>query len=856
MGSNRRQRRNVLFAGVITALVGALSAIGVTTAGATPPPTFDARGSAEQVYVTGLTAGEQVSLLDDGGATVATQTANPLGGSLFRNVPPGSGYRVQAVDDGSESDPITVHSDAAAPWDPTTYDQTIASSGYQYLATRDGTKLAINVHPPMNNANPTGNTPVPTLIEYSGYGYADPGGAESSIGRIANLMGYAVVDVNMRGTGCSGGAFDYFETLQQLDGYDVIETIAKQPWVLNGKVGMFGISYGGISQLFTAQVNPPSLAAITPLSVIDATASTLYPGGILNTGFALSWAQSRVHDAEPAGPDTGQKWAWDQIQGGDTICEANQALHGDAVNLIAKIEANSHYDPAVADPLDPVSFVDKIHVPVFLACQWQDEQTGGHCPSMVQNMTGTDEKWFTFTNGAHIDSVDPATLNHLFDFLELYVAKRAPSLDNALMRAVSALIYQEAMGVPSDTNITLPHDPIQDETTYAGALAAFKALPEVTVRFDNGAGTSPTGDTTPGNPYAGFDKTFSTLPVPGTEARTWYFGPDGTLGALPQTSGGIDTYTSDPSAMPLTDFGDHTGGGGLWGNASQWNWDWQQNPAGNAVSYETAPLVQDTTVVGTGGVHLWVKSSTPDVDLQATISEVRPDGKETFVQNGWLRASERKISTGTDNYVKQPSSLVSPIPSFTQADSAPMPADQFVEVSIPLYYQGHAYRPGSRIRVTISAPGGTQPVWEFSQTEPSTGTAQVSLAYTSSMPSSLVLPVVPDVTIPTPLPACPSLRSQPCRTYQAFTNQSTALPPTTTSTTSSSSTTSVAPTTSVAGAAETSPPTTPPSSPSPQDNGMLALTGANVLGLLAVGFALVLIGLALARRARLRRSAS
>ena len=39
-------------------------------------------------------------------------------------------------------------------------------------------------------------------------------------------MGFTVVDVNMRGTGCSGGAFDFFEPLQSLDGYDVVETIA------------------------------------------------------------------------------------------------------------------------------------------------------------------------------------------------------------------------------------------------------------------------------------------------------------------------------------------------------------------------------------------------------------------------------------------------------------------------------------------------------------------------------------------------------------------------------------------------------------------------------------------------------
>ena len=99
-------------------------------------------------------------------------------------------------------------------------------------------------------------------------------------------------------------------------------------------------------------------------------------------------------------------------------------------------------------------------------------------------------------------------------------------------------------------------------------------------------------------------------------------------------------------------------------------------------------------------------------------------------------------------------------------DAQPMPPGQFVEVVIPLYYEGHAYRAGSRIRVTIAAPNGTQPVWSFGQTEPG-GTATVSVAFSKSMPSSLVLPVVPAVNVPTALPPCPSLRNEPCRPYAA-----------------------------------------------------------------------------------------
>ncbi len=206
------------------------------------------------------------------------------------------------------------------------------------------------------------------MIEYSGYGYADPAGPQSGIAVLANLMGFTVVDVNMRGTGCSGGAFDFFEPLQNLDGYDVIETIAHQPWVLDHKVGMMGISYGGMSQLFTAQTDPPDLEAISPLSTIDATQTTLYPGGILNTGFAVAWASERVHDAEPASPQGGQAWAYQRIQQGDGTCRLNQVLHGEAADLMAKIGSNEHYVPSVADPLAPITFVNKITVPVFMAC--------------------------------------------------------------------------------------------------------------------------------------------------------------------------------------------------------------------------------------------------------------------------------------------------------------------------------------------------------------------------------------------------------------------------------------------------------------------------------------------------------
>ncbi len=733
-----RRRGNVPALMMIALMVAIMSLCAASASAATP---FSAHGSAEQVYVTGATPHATLKLVDHRGKLVKTGTVDSLGGLLFRNVKPSHGYRVRQG--GSASGPITVFSDRPAPATTKIYNRSIPKSGYGYLTTRDGTKLAYDVH------LPGGSGPYPTLIEYAGYGYADPyNGPDSGIATIANLLGFAVVDVNMRGTGCSGGAFDYFEPLQSLDGYDVIETVARQPWVLHHKVGMMGISYGGISQLFVASTNPPHLAAITPLSVIDNTATTLYPGGILNTGFALSWAEDRVHDALPASSTGGQPWALKRIQGGDAVCKANQALHPEAANLIAKVHANRYYVPSVADPLAPITFVHKIRTPVYMACQFTDEQTGGHCPDLAEHFTGTAHKWFTFTNGAHIDSLDPATFDRWYDFLKLFVARQRPSLP-ASVKSEAPVIFSSAMGV---SGVTLPPDPIQSEPSYSAALNSFEKLRPVRILFDNGAGSS-----VPGNPVPGFEQSFSRFPLPGTRAQSWYLGSAGALISGKPAKLGVDSFTPNKGARPDTSFTGNTGGGpgGLWSATPTYHWD--QNPPGTAVSYLTARLKRNTAIVGGGAVQLWVKSSAPDVDLQTTVTEVRPDGKETFVQDGWLRASERKLDPVQ-------STVLAPVPTLRRSDAKPLPKGRWTELTVPLYYEGHVYRAGSRIRVIIEAPGGDQPIWAFANTVPK-HPAKVMIAHSRTMPSRLILPIVPGVHVPTGLPPCPGLRGEPCRPY-------------------------------------------------------------------------------------------
>src|ERR1041385_5303041 len=140
MSSRSKMRRSALAFAVLTSLV---LVGGLTTAtSASAAPAFRAVGSAKQVYVTGLAPSTSVSLVNSAGTTIKTQSANSLGGLLFRDVPPATGYRVRRNSDGVRSGALTVHSEAAAPWNPGVYNQSIPDNGYGYLTTRDGTTLA------------------------------------------------------------------------------------------------------------------------------------------------------------------------------------------------------------------------------------------------------------------------------------------------------------------------------------------------------------------------------------------------------------------------------------------------------------------------------------------------------------------------------------------------------------------------------------------------------------------------------------------------------------------------------------------------------------------------------------------
>lgn len=726
-----------------------------------PSVDWSVRASVEQIHIWGSNPGTAFVVLDGAGEVAANGTSDDWGSLMFRLLEPGSGYVVQVVDNEDEYvGQLTVIAIEESLPDESFYSEQILEPGFGYLTTRDGTTLSVFISLP----GPPEEGPYPTLVNYSGYSPSRPGqplgppaalfcidypilcdAPEFPSGLIAGIMGFAVVGVNLRGTGCSGGAYDYFEPLQLLDGYDVIEIVARQSWVEHHHVGMIGLSYPGITQLFVASTRPPSLAAIAPFSVLsDTGSSTLLPGGIYNNGFAIDWISYVLDRAVPYG----HNWIQEVVDSGDSICEENQLLHSQRLDAVSKAYENPYYTDEVAAAVDPSSFVDQIDVPVFLAGQWQDEQTGPHFPALFDKFTNAPLTRFTVTNGIHMDGFSPQILGEWANFLSLYVAREIPFLSDNLR-----LMVPMFMGDVFETSLELPPPRFDEYTDYQAALDAYESEQPVRVIFESGA----LPDTDPGAPQGTFEAFFDEWPIPGTAATRWYFHSDGSLQhVMPEADGGASSFDHDPDAGQRGTLAS----GSV--NHLQPDWDLRQPIPGMAVSFLSEPLADDLVMIGHGSVDLWLQSTADDADIEVCLTEVRPDDMESYVQCGWLRTSHRAL--------REDATELRPVKTHREEDAAPLESGTWNEVRVEIMPFTHIFRAGSRVRMTVDTPGDSMASWRFLLLEYD-NTPTHSIAHNADFASSVVLPVIPTIEVPTELPDCHALRGQPCRAYQAFENR-------------------------------------------------------------------------------------
>ena len=728
----------------------------------TAPPNFEARGGLGQLTVTNAIPGGPVSLYR-WVTTTATLSAvrvgegvvDDLGSAVFRELE--SGFYIVGTG-GTVNWFVEVGDPATSTPTQSFYDDQVLDEGFRYIETRDGTTLSAYVVLP----GPVEDGPYPTVVEYSGYNPSDPlSGLGSLAGgldptpfcgtfptlckapaqpgsQLAGLFGYAVVGVNVRGTGCSGGAYDFFETMQVLDGYDVIEAVAAQPWVKNNKVGMVGLSYPGISQLFVAQTNPPSLASIAPLSVYGDTATgILAPGGLLNTGFATSWADQVLGNAEPYG--TG--WVRQVIDQGDTECDDNQQLRGQNVDATEKARANPFYTDEVAGPLDIRAFVGDIEAAVFMTSGFQDEQTGPSFGDLLGEFDSAESVHQTIFNGLHADGFAPQILSEWAAFLDLYLSEEVPANEPAL-----GILMPIITGGIFGGSVALPDSRWTDVSTHAEALARWESEDPIRILFENGAGSDPY------LPVAAWEHSTTQWPPTGTSANRLRFHADGRLeGAITYT--GPDPAGTGVALHPNPDVSQTHWwtGGNIWSNPTV---TWTPQVEGENARFQTEPLPRDLVMAGTASVDLWLRSDSDNAELEVLLTEISPDGQEVRVQVGQLEWAYRNLDRS--------STRLQPVQYGYEEDFALIEPGEwsYGRVQIPAF--AHAFREGSSIRLSVNTPGGDTARWEFELDGPGAEATHV-IGTGAGHQSSIVLPIVRGLDVPTELPACNSLRGQPCR---------------------------------------------------------------------------------------------
>jgi hypothetical protein len=412
----------------------------------------------------------------------------------------------------------------------------------------------------------------------------------------------------------------------------------------------------------------------------------------------------------------------------------------------------SSYTPAAA-ARDLRELVRGIGAPVFLSGAFQDEQTGAQFTAMLDHFDSTPLLRVNLWNGRHPDGYGPANVVRWYEFLELYVADRVPVINPLLRQALPPILadqfHVDDIELEPDRFASFGDD-------VAGARAAYEAEKSVRVQFESGLGRDEIGE-----PGGTFEESFDRWPAPEAQATTWYLGAGGAL--TPDRprgggdGGGADQFRFDPDAGGSTLFGG-TGEypllGRVWDTA-----DWTRFPAGDELAYMTPPFEHDTVFAGPGYADLYVAADATEANVQVTVSEVRPDGTESLLQNGWLdltdRAEDAKRSEGLEV-----------VHSFTERDRQPLRPGRFVEARVEIPSFAAPLRAGSRLRLSVATPGRNHAIWEFDNPDYGGATPTIQVARTAARPSALVLSTLDGVDVPPapydPMP-CPGLRGQACR---------------------------------------------------------------------------------------------
>jgi len=543
----------------------------------------------------------------------------------------------------------------------------------RYLTMADGCHLAVDIHLPVaTSAGPAPPTRFPTICVFTPYyrRFALAPGARGTepspnIFKYRDMFvprGYALVVVDVRGTGASFGTRDSFRSPKEReDSRAIADWIVSEPWS-DGRIGATGISYLGAAADFLASTGHPAVKAIAPLfSVWDTYSDHYYPGGVLLTGLAETYEKLiRALDEDRrdslrtfayyADPNLAGPCPVDEDPDGSLVRAAIAEHCGnfrmpDFITEFRFKEDPLPYDPSFSSAsFSPYHYAHDIKpdVAVYSVSGWMDG-AGYTNGAISRHLTLPNRHKYLllgpWDHGARVN-VSP------------WRAQIEPEFP--LLAEMLRFFDQHLAGV--DTGLTA-EAPVHYFTLGEEAWHAAEQWP-------------PIGDA-PARLFLASEKTLDhDSGVPGSDSYTVDFGF------------GTGSHTRYERIAAI-DNRDYYG-------------DWHGRDAA-LKRYTSAPLAADAELTGHVTADLWLSSSEPDAAIHLYLTEVEAGGRERYVTEGVLRALHRKAAPDTPAHRTK-----WPTRSFHRQDAAPLVPGEATRLTIALLPTSWRLRKGSRLRLAIA----------------------------------------------------------------------------------------------------------------------------------------------------------
>ncbi|HEX7354180.1 MAG TPA: CocE/NonD family hydrolase [Mycobacteriales bacterium] len=495
----------------------------------------------------------------------------------------------------------------------------------------DGVQLAATITFPSRDGKTVAPGRFPVVFSMTPYGRK----AMCSCGDQTTYPSRGIVSavVDTRGTGGSEGNLDgnYFSPREARDGYDLTEWFGTQPWS-TGKVGMMGGSYVGITQYLTAEQQPPHLAAIAPqVALADLYRDGFTHGGIPNIFFDAQYI------AVQGGPGLATPNGPNQVP--LTVQAKIDQVLSTPIALAYLARPN---DDAFYQQRSPYYQADKITVPVMILDGWRDGFIRG-AVEMYHALAGR-------TDAPTYLHVDPCT--------------------------------HKGCGAPFDPE-TNPSN-LDDEAAIQYAFLSHYLCAPTASCYTASVGSPPVRYYVQG---AGHQQDAQTWP-PTNQALTLSLVRQKMTAARPAATG-TESYRTNPTSglsMTFDDYGTMA--------ASPYVPTDQRLEDGHGLTWRTAPVTAPVTIAGPTELHLVASSTSTDTDWIAKLADVAPDGSETLISSGYLRASQRQLD---------PARSLPGAPYHTDTDPQPLTPGHFYDFDIEIWPTAYHLAPGHSLQLRLTS---------------------------------------------------------------------------------------------------------------------------------------------------------